>query len=224
RLSDGQGNAGKAVMAAQTAKDAGIPIYYSPVGLTFPQEVVVEQLLLPNEIKFGEPFYAKVVVNSVKEAGGRLSLYRNGEFLGSQVVKLNAGKNVLTYRQSLEQAGVHVYQALVEVEGGVLEENNRAIGISVVRGRANVLLADKEEAQAQNLANALRSQYIDVKLVGPEGLPSTMAAFEKYDGVILSNVSSLKMSRQQMTLMRDYVRDQGGGLIMIGGEGGLWLG
>ena len=135
-------------MAAQAAKDAGIPIYYSPVGLTFPQEVVVEQLLLPNEVKFGEPFYAKAVVNSVKEAGGRLSLYRNGEFLGSQVVRLNAGKNVLTYRQSLEQAGVHVYQALVEVEGDVIEENNRAIGLTVVRGKPQVLLVDKEEAQA----------------------------------------------------------------------------
>ncbi len=145
-LSDGRENAGKAVVAAQAAKDAGIPIYYSPVGLTFPQEVVVEQLLLPNEVKFGEPFYAKAVVNSVKEAGGRLSLYRNGEFLGSQVVRLNAGKNVLTYRQSLEQAGVHVYQALVEVEGDVIEENNRAIGLTVVRGKPQVLLVDKEEA------------------------------------------------------------------------------
>ena len=223
-LSDGRENAGKAVAAAQTAKDAGIPIYYSPVGLTFPQEIVVEQLLLPNEIKFGEPFYAKVVVNSVKESGGRLSLYRNGEFLGSQVVRLNAGKNVLTYRQSLEQAGVHVYQALVEVEGDVIEENNRAIGITVVRGKPQVLLVDKDESQAQNLANALRSQYIDVRLVGPEGLPSSMPGLEKYDGIILSNVSSLKMSRQQMTLVRDYVRDQGGGLVMIGGEESFGLG
>jgi uncharacterized membrane protein len=223
-LSDGRENAGKAVVAAQAAKDAGIPIYYSPVGLTFPQEIVVEQLLLPNEVKFGEAFYAKVVVNSVKEAGGRLSLYRNGEFLGSQVIRLNGGKNVLTYRQSLEQAGVHVYQALVEVEGDVIEENNRAIGIVVVRGKPQVLLVDKEEGQAQNLVNALRSQYIDVRLVGPEGLPSTMSALERYDGVILSNVSSLKMTRQQMTLVRDYVRDQGGGLIMIGGEESFGLG
>jgi uncharacterized membrane protein len=223
-LSDGRENAGKAVVAAQAAKDAGIPIYYSPVGLTFPQEIVVEQLILPNEVKFGEAFYAKVVVNSVKESGGRLSLYRNSEFLGSQVVRLNAGKNVLTYRQSLEHAGVHVYQALVEVEGDVIEENNRAIGITVVRGKPQVLLVDKEEGQAQNLANALRSQYIDVRLVGPDGLPSTMAALEKYDGVILSNVSSLKMTRQQMTLVRDYVRDQGGGLIMIGGEESFGLG
>ncbi len=223
-LSDGRENTGWALGAAQSAKDAGVPIYYSPLGLTFPQEVVVEQLLLPNEVKFGEPFYAKVVVNSIKDTAGRLSLYRNGEFLGSQVVRLSAGKNVLTYRQSLERAGVHVYQALVEVEGDVIEENNRAIGMTVVRGKPQVLLVDKEESQAQSLANALRSQYIDVKLVGPAGLPTTMAALEKYDGVILSNVSSLKMSRNQMTLVRDYVRDQGGGLIMIGGEESFGLG
>ena len=223
-VSDGRENQGKAVAAAQAAKDAAVPIYYSPLALTFPQEVVVEQLLLPTEVKFGEPFYAKVVVNSVKETGGRLSLYRNGEFLGSQVIRLNAGKNVLTYRQSLEQAGVHVYQALVEVEGDVIEENNRAIGLTVVRGKPQVLLVDKDPSQAVNLVSALRSQHIDVKPVGPDGLPATMAALEKYDGLILSNVSSLRMSKSQMVMVRDYVRDQGGGLVMIGGEESYGLG
>jgi Ca-activated chloride channel homolog len=223
-LSDGRENAGKALAAAQAAKDSGVPIYYSPLGITFPQEIVVEQLLLPTEVKFGEPFYAKVVVNSVKETAGRLSLYRNGEFLGSQVIRLTAGKNVLTYRQALEQAGVHVYQALVEAEGDVIEENNRAIGLTVVRGRPQVLLVDKEPAQAQNLASALRSQHIEVKVVGPEGLPTSMAQLEKYDGLILSNVSGLKMTRNQMTLVRDYVRDQGGGLVMLGGEEAFGLG
>jgi uncharacterized membrane protein len=223
-LSDGRENAGKALAAAQAAKDSGVPIYYSPLGLTFPQEVVVEQLLLPTEVKFGEPFYAKVVVNSVKETAGRLSLYRNGEFLGSQVVRLTAGKNVLTYRQALEQAGVHVYQALVEVEGDVIEDNNRAIGLTVVRGRPQVLMVDRDPGQAQNLVSALRSQHIDVRLVGPDGLPTSMAQLEKYDGLILSNVSGLKMTRNQMTLVRDYVRDQGGGLVMIGGEETFGLG
>jgi Ca-activated chloride channel homolog len=223
-LSDGRENAGRALAAAQAAKDAGVAIYYSPLNLTFPQEVAAEQLVLPTEVKFGEPFYAKVVVTSVKETPARLSLYRNGEFLGSQVVRLNAGKNVLSYRQSLEQAGAHVYQALVEAEGDVIEENNRAIGLTVVRGKPQVLLVDKEPEQAGNLANALRSQYIDVKVTGPEGLPNTMTALEKYDGVILSNVSSLKMARGQMALVRDYVRDQGGGLIMLGGEESFGLG
>ena len=168
-------------MAAQAAKDAGIPIYYSPVGLTFPQEIVVEQLLLPNEVKFGEPFYAKAVVTSVKEASGRLSLYRNGEFLGSQVVRLNAGKNVLTYRQSLEQAGVHVYQALVEVEGDVIEENNRAIGITVVRGSPGAP-GRQGGVAAQNLANALPVPVL--RRVGSSAPRACLddGRFEKVDG------------------------------------------
>src|SRR3546814_5236014 len=37
-------------------------------------------------------------------------------------------------------------------------------------------------------------------------------------GLILSNVSSLKLGKKQMEHIRDYVRDHGGGLIMIGGE------
>jgi uncharacterized membrane protein len=45
-----------------------------------------------------------------------------------------------------------------------------------------------------------------------------------YDGVILSNVSSLRLSRQQMELVRSYVRDQGGGLIMLGGEESFGVG
>src|SRR5215467_12219905 len=93
-LSDGRQNIGNALAVAQAAKDAGADIWYVPAPLTFKQEVVAESLLLPREVKFGEPFQAKVVAWSQSEKQGRLSMFRNGEFLGSQVIKLNAGKNV----------------------------------------------------------------------------------------------------------------------------------
>ena len=125
-LTDGRQNMGNALAVAQAAKDAGADIYYVPAPLTFPQEVVVESMVLPQEVKFGEPFQAKVVAWSQAETQGRLSLYRNGEFLGSQVVRLSPGKNVYTYRQSLEQSGIHVYQAALDVDGDTIEENNRA--------------------------------------------------------------------------------------------------
>src|SRR5947207_11114989 len=35
-----------------------------------------------------------------------------------------------------------------------------------------------------------------------------IVGLQKYDGVILSNVSSLKLTRAQMTMIRDYVRDR----------------
>ena len=223
-LTDGRQNMGNALAVAQAAKDAGADIYYVPAPLTFPQEVVLESMVLPQEVKFGEPFQAKVVAWSQAEAQGRLSLYRNGEFLGSQVVRLAPGKNVYTYRQSLEQSGIHVYQAAIDVEGDTIEENNRAIGTLVVRGRPQVLLAEKDRTQAQALAAALRSQHVDVTVVEADKIPKDMAGLQKYDGLILSNVSSLKMTKKQMENIRDYVREQGGGLIMLGGEESFGLG
>jgi Ca-activated chloride channel family protein len=223
-LTDGRQNTGNALAGAQAAKDARTDIHYVAAPLTFAQEVVAESLVLPQEVKFGEPFQAKVVAWSLKEAQGRLSLFRNGEFLGSQVVRLNAGKNVFGYRQALDASGIHVYQALLEVEGDTIEDNNRAVGTVVVRGRPQVLIADKEKSHVQSLAAALRSQNIDVTVVEPAQVPKETGAIQKYDGVILSNVSSLKLTRAQMTTVRDYVRDQGGGLIMVGGEESFGLG
>jgi Ca-activated chloride channel family protein len=223
-LTDGRQNAGNALAVAQAAKDAGADIYYVPAPLTFPQEVVVESMVLPQEVKFGEPFQAKVVAWSQAETQGRLSLYRNAEFLGSQVVRLSPGKNVFTYRQSLEQSGIHVYQAALDVDGDTIEENNRALGTLVVRGRPQVLLAEKDRNQAQALAAALRSQHVDVTVVEADKIPKDMAGLQKYDGLILSNVSSLKMTKKQMENIRDYVREQGGGLVMLGGEESFGLG
>jgi Ca-activated chloride channel family protein len=223
-LTDGRQNVGNALAVAQAAKDAGADIYYVPAPLTFPQEVVVESMVLPQEVKFGEPFQAKVVAWSQAETQGRLSLYRNAEFLGSQVVRLSPGKNVFTYRQSLEQSGIHVYQAALDVDGDTIEENNRAVGTLVVRGRPQVLLAEKDRSQAQALAAALRSQHVDVTVVEADKIPKDMAGLQKYDGLILSNVSSLKMTKKQMENIRDYVREQGGGLVMLGGEESFGLG
>ena len=223
-LTDGRQNAGNALAAAQAAKDRGTDLYYVAAPLTFSQEVVAESLVLPQEVKFGEPFQARVVAWSLKDTEGRLSLFRNGEFLGSQVVRLSAGKNVFSYRQSLDTSGIHVYQAALEVEGDTIEDNNRAVGTVVVRGKPQVLLADKERSHAQSLAGALRSQNIDVTVVDPAGVPKDVAGLQKYDGLILSNVSSLKLTRVQMTNIRDYVREYGGGLIMVGGEESFGLG
>jgi Ca-activated chloride channel homolog len=223
-LTDGRQNAGNALAGAQAAKDARADIFYVPAPVTFTQEVVAESMLLPQEVKYGEPFQAKVVAWSLKDTQGRLSLFRNGEFLGSQIVHLTAGKNVFAYRQALDQSGIHVYQAALDVDGDTIEDNNRAVGTVVVRGRPQVLLADRDRSHAASLAAALRSQNIEVTVVDPPGIPKDIAGLQKYDGVVLSNVSSLKLTRPQMAQIRDYVRDHGGGLMMIGGEESFGLG
>jgi uncharacterized membrane protein len=223
-LSDGRQNAGNAFAGAQAAKDAGADLHYVAAPLTSEQEVVAEELVLPREVKFGEPFQVRVVTWSQKPASGRLVLFRNGEFAGSQRITLTTGKNVFSYRQSLDREGIHIYQASIEVDGDTIDENNRAVGTVLVHGRPQVLLADRDRSHAQALAAALRAQQLEVTLVDPSGIPNNMAALQKYDGVVLSNVSAIQLDRARMGLIRDYVRDHGGGLIMVGGDHSFGLG
>src|SRR4029450_13174860 len=48
---------------------------------------------------------------------------------------------------------------------------NRAVGAVVVRGRPQVLLADRDRSHAQSLAGGLRSQNMDVTVVGAARVP-----------------------------------------------------
>src|SRR5207237_9858673 len=64
-LTDGGQNAGNALAGAQATKDAGADIYYVPAPVTVTQEVVAESMLLPHEVKYGEPLQAKVVAWSL---------------------------------------------------------------------------------------------------------------------------------------------------------------
>ncbi len=223
-LSDGNENQGGAREAAQQARADGADIYVVPLKGEAKGEVLVERIVLPQEVKFGESFLVRVVAWSANATTGRLSLYRDGEFVGAQPVKLEPGKNVFAYQQSIEQGGFHVFQARLEAPDDTVEENNRGIGLTAVRGRPKVLYVEKDRDQGANLLNALRSQNLDVEMKGPEALPTTLDGLSKYDSVIVSNVSALRVSRPQMELLRTYVRDHGGGLVMLGGDESFGVG
>lgn len=223
-LSDGNENRGSALEAAEAARAERVEIYSVPLRQTFEGEVVVEGMILPQEVKEGEAFIVKIVAWSAKEGGAHLSLFRDGSFVGSQKVRLNPGKNVFAYQQALEEPGFHLYQVRLEAEGDSIEENNRAIGVVAVKGRPHVLYIEKDREQGQHLVKALQAQGIQVELVGPEDLPKTLEALLKYDLLIFSNVSSLTMTKAQMEMIRSFVRDQGGGLLMVGGEESFGLG
>ncbi|RPJ59388.1 MAG: VWA domain-containing protein, partial [Acidobacteria bacterium] len=223
-LSDGNETAGSAREAAQQARAEGASINVVPLKNDHGAEVLLDRLSLPAEVKFGESFLVRVVAWSARDTRGRLSLYRNGAFVGAQPVQLKEGKNVFAYQQAVSDGGFHLYQARLEAPDDVIQENNRSVGLVAVRGRPSLLYVEKDRDQGTNLLRALRAQDLKVDMVGPEGLPKTMEGLARYDSVILSNVSALRMSRPQMELVRNYVRDQGGGLVMLGGEESFGVG
>ncbi len=58
----------------------------------------------------------------------------------------------------------------------------------------------------------------------PRGAPDNLAELQNYDLMVLSNVPATSLSLRQMEVARTYVRDLGGGLIMLGGDQSFGLG
>ncbi len=223
-LTDGNENRGSALEAAKEAKAAGVGIYPMPVGGADQGEVLVEQMSLPQEVKQGEPFVIRIAARSTREGEGRLFLYRDGNYVGSRSVQLRQGKNTFSFQESLDAEGFHVYQARLEAPGDIIEENNRAVGVVAARGRPRVLYVEKDREQGRPLADALRAQSIRVEQVALDGIPRGLAALSDYDALIVSNVSALRLTKAQMETIRSYVRDEGGGLLMLGGEESFGVG
>src|ERR1043165_7782396 len=55
-------------------------------------------------------------------------------------------------------------------------------------------------------------------------MPGTLEELAAYDAVIFSDVPATDMNIRQMSLLRAYVEDLGGGFVMLGGQDSFGLG
>ncbi|MBI3912476.1 MAG: VWA domain-containing protein [Armatimonadetes bacterium] len=227
-LTDGNENLGSALQEALGANAAGIQVDVVPIRYHYQHEVLLEKLLAPAEAKVGEPFEVRAIVNSTYAGQATLRFFRDRQLVESRPVALRPGKNLIRFPQTLTRSRPHTFEAVVEAQPDQLPDNNRALALTLVRGRPRVLLVSADPEDARFLAAALRTQQIEVDVRAPGQLPASLADFQTYDSLILCNVGADQLTPDQMKMIRSNVRDLGAGLIMVGGEQsfgpGAWRG
>lgn len=217
-LSDGNENLGNAVEEATAASSAQVQVDVVPINYSYEREVMLDKMVVPSEAKVGEPFEIRVIARSTEKTSGTLSLLRKGELIARQPVELLPGPNVINFNQSLEKPDFYTYEAVIETKSDQLPDNNRSLGFVLVRGKPKVLIVESNPEDAVYLRNALEGQQLDVDVRRPGRLPATLAEFQTYDSIVLSNVAAYQLTPDQMKAIRSSVRDLGAGLVMIGGE------
>ncbi len=225
-LSDGNPTAGNAIAAAAAG---GVPIDTVPLPVRSEPEVQLVAVEAPAQVRQGEPFYVEVVVNANVEASGYIDLFRNDVRIDEgppTAVELQAGENRFRFRQSIVQERQVTFAARLRQFGDrdTLLDNNQAAALVYSAGRPRGLLIDPDVDQADALRWALEEQQIDIEVRPPEGLPRDLAELQGFECLLLSNVPATAMTLQQMDLLRTYVQDLGGGLIMLGGDQSFGLG
>jgi len=166
-------------------------------------------MLLPQEVKYGEPFQAKLVRGATRR---RRRGSRSSATASSSARRSCASPPARTCRitgRRWTRAAFHVYQARPRRGGDTIEDNNRAVGTVVVPRRRRCCSPTATARTPRRWRPRCARQNIEVTVVEPRD-PKDVAGLQKYDGVVLSNVSSLKLTRPQMAQIRDYVRDHGG--------------
>lgn len=226
-LTDGNQTSGDARAAALRA---GVPVYTVPLPQRNEPEVQVTEVVVPAQVREGASFPVEVVIYSNHDDEGVLELFCNSRKLrgvSENRLQVRKGENRFRFTDQLTHEKLARYRASISGFRDRLLDNNTARGLVSSDGKPRVLIVDSEPRQSEHLARALEEAGIQVDPPRPpEGLPDSLADLLNYELVVLSNVPAThpKITVRQMQLLRVYVQELGGGLLVLGGDQSFGLG
>jgi uncharacterized membrane protein len=220
-FSDGNQNVGDALREARiaAAKDVDVDVFM--LAAQQGHEVMVEQVVVPPRVRKDANFVVRAIISSDIAQTAQLLLTRDGTPLDPMAVKLTVGTNVIDIPDQLNDGGYHEYQVTIvpdDPENDTFAANNTAYGFTQVEAPGRILLIRGKPDVQTELYDALRSTGVPVDAGTVNSLPGSVKDFAKYDCVILDDVNAFLLAPGQMTELARWVKEFGGGLVLIGGD------
>ena len=217
-MTDGNENIGDALGATIAARQLGATVDVLPLKVERGGDVSLQRLQAPSRLKRGQPFEVKIFTESDRPREATVRLFRNEQLLGQQQVRLQKGRNLHTFPQTLPQSGFYSYDVQLDVPGDPIPQNNRGSAFTMVSGDPRILLVTADPAQDEPLAGALRAARLQVTVADLRQFPSTLAEMQSYDAIFISNLSAGDIGTERQKLLESAVRDFGVGLVCLGGD------
>jgi Ca-activated chloride channel family protein len=213
-ITDGKENKGSIARAAWQAQQLGIPIdTFALAGHPKPA-LRLESVSLPSIAFTGEQFPIDVVVSSPSAGPAQVELSAEGKPLGQTQVNLDRGENSLRLHASLDTPGA--LDIAVAIRAGALGEVR--FDQAVVLRQPKVLYVSQDPAaQDSHFPATLASAHFDVNHASDLG----EVHLNDYQLVIFNNWDLEAIPANGKQALEQYVQ-QGGGLLVIGGERNLY--
>lgn len=251
-VSDGNqtaGNAVETVSALNAAMAAGgprLPVDVIPVEYDLTGEVMVESLDAPPRAPESSRVSLRATLIASAPVEGVLKVFDNdvplavdGQPAGQgRRLSLEAGRRVEVIDVELSASRTHRFRVVFEPDEGAgvaasdrFSENNSAEAFTFSPGRGSVLLVDGTSdapggagTSASPLAQVFERGGMNVQVVAPAGVPADLLSFEPFDVVLLDNVPADALPEGAPETLASFVREMGGGLVMIGGPASFGAG
>jgi len=227
-VGDGVETRGSLLEAAREAAVAGIKIHAIGVSGEIQPDVRVTRLTSSqSRLNEGASLELEAIIEGSLTGPGRVRLFENGVEVEQIAVDLAAGETLVQrFKRVPEKRNIYNYRVVIEGFEGrdSIPENNEALSIVDVRGRALYLYVEGEEDESHYLVDAMGREGIRLDVRTPEGLPDSLQELAGYDGIILSDIPAHRIGEARMIAIRDYVEKLGGGFVMIGGMNSFGVG
>ncbi|GAA5117751.1 VWA domain-containing protein [Luteolibacter yonseiensis] len=193
----------------------GIPLDFRLIREEKENDFRIARIGFPERVQVGEPFLISITVRGAADGVVPLILRRNGQTLTESSVTLANGIGTVEFTDRIARGGGFEYQAEIRPENDAHPGNNRATRWIEITGGPRILLATRY--QDDPVAKALTAMNFTVETVSdPSALKPGLLAGAR--AVILNNVPAHEIPSDFMKSLDFFVREQGGGLMMAGGD------
>ncbi|HEY5770584.1 MAG TPA: VWA domain-containing protein [Terrimicrobium sp.] len=182
-------------------------------------DAAVVSIRSPGAIREGEIFdLSAQLYSGAPVESASIRLYQNNLLVSETQRALPQGVSEIEFPNLRAEGRMGLYEVGVAVPDDSTAGNNRKKLAVVHAGKPRVLIIDKNPAQAEPMAEALRTADFDVETRPPNGLPADIEEFEAVDLVVFSEAPAADFSEGQMKSLETWVKNFGGAFLMLGGE------
>lgn len=249
-VSDGADNSG-AISQSELSEIAsfGVPIHSVGIGReSIPEDLELSEILLPEKALPGTTLSARVAIRHDQGGSARVKVYDGDTFLTTQDIVLGNDQNMTLAFVDIEvpepgQLDLRFTLDPINNESN-LANNTRSRVVDVGESRYKVLyvegeprweykflqraLNDDPSIQLSTLLKVTPNKYYRQGIESPEqlenGFPEERAELFNYDALIIGSLNAAELTSEQHAMIRDFVSDRGGSLMMLAGLNGLGLG
>lgn len=235
-LSDGAATLGDTDEAARLAATSAVQIDYVPLlRRTTTTEAWVSNVSAPTRVSQGELFNVDITAQSTADTTATLRVLAGGQIVYEENVALRVGTN--PFRIPLRAAGQEFTRYTVQISPAedTFYQNNQLAAYTEVTGPPRILLVANEANslddsgnplpdEAPQLITALEATGLVVERTTPAGLPGNLAELSNYASIVLVDVNAKRLTPRKMEALQSYVRDLGGGLVVVGGPESFGMG
>ncbi len=223
-ITDGKENTGDSSKVAAALLEQGIDFKVLTVNSEFENEVAVEGINVPQNLRLGEQFSIVVNINSKINTSARLTLISGRDSVAEEKVELQKGINRFVFRDTAKTGGLKSYRVVIEPDVDTQIANNEASAIINVLDKPRILVIEDKQGEGDEIISILEASNMDYRKVDAEFAPATLQELAAYKTIISCNVSAENLNEGFLNSLEAYVKDIGGGFIAAGGEDSFALG